>query len=752
MTMSALVRVQSIRSQNPSSRGGCIFVGTEISESGDVVDAKSYFVVKATGLQLGDCVVQQGQWWRVSGEEETYSRTVNGYLVREKQIKATEIALERMSGEHIVTFMAECEDFQGVGMVKARKLWSTFGEDLYRLLDNGDVAALSSVLTAESAKQIVGAWAHQGKALTLQWLQGSGIDVRVGRKLISYFGAEAQAKLEEDPYRLLSFSATWKQVDMLARGHFGVTIDDHRRLQGAVEEALYGVFGDGHTRIPIPLLVKRLARFLDGPCQDLASDALANGLSNGSFVIGQDGNVHPIGARVMEASIARAVHQRLSSPSEFTLIYPAHIDSVLADYELIERITLNAEQRLAVHTSALNQVSLIVGGAGVGKTTVLKALYKVFDETRTRIFQVALAGRAAKRMHEATGRPATTIASFLRTAKENELAGRCVIVIDEASMVDIITMNRLCEKLPGHVRIVLAGDIAQLMPVGPGLVLHAMARIPQIPKVELKVVKRYGGAIALAAQAVRDGVWPDFSDDRDTPISFIPCATKSIAELAVNLYASDVENTQILSGRRASLDGTVAINALVQKRFTRDGTPLMVYLEEFQSMARTGFYLGDKLLCTRNLWDWGLQNGSLGRLVEIEESPRLLTNAEGEEVGHAIGWVLWDNGERRPILESMLDDLELGNAVTVHKAQGSQWRRVIVALTGSRMLDRTLIYTAMTRAQQQVILIGDPVAARRAVESPPRADARMVGLDVLLQEYLCDLRVPCDESETGMFA
>jgi exodeoxyribonuclease V alpha subunit len=288
--------------------------------------------------------------------------------------------------------------------------------------------------------------------------------------------------------------------------------------------------------------------------------------------------------------------------------------------------------------------------------------------------------------------------------------------------------------------------------VGPGLVLHAMARILQIPKVELKVVKRYGGAIALAAQAVRDGVWPDFSDDRNTPISFIPCATKSIAEMAVNFYASDVENTQILSGRRASLDGTVAINALVQQRFTRDGTPLTVYLEEFQSMAGTGFYLGDKLLCTRNLWDWGLQNGSLGRLVEIEESPRRLTNAEGEEIGHAIGWVLWDDGERRPILESMLDDLELGNAVTVHKAQGSQWRRVIVALTGSRMLDRTLIYTAMTRAQQQVILIGDPVAARLAVESPPRADTRMVGLDALLQEYLGDLRARCEKRETFMLA
>jgi len=166
---------------------------------------------------------------------------------------------------------------------------------------------------------------------------------------------------------------------------------------------------------------------------------------------------------------------------------------------------------------------------------------------------------------------------------------------------------------------------------------------------------------------------------------------------------------------------------------------LSVYLDEFQSMAGTGFYLGDQLLCTRNLWDWGLQNGSLGRLVEIEDTPRLLTNAEGAEIGHAIAWVLWDDGERRPVLESMLDDLELGNAVTVHKAQGSQWRRVIVVLTGSRVLDRTLIYTAMTRAQSQVILVGNPVAAQRAVEELPRAHTRMVGLDSLLDEYMTEL-------------
>ena len=735
MISAILVRVQSIRSQNPVGIGGCIFVGTEINDAGDVIDAKSYFVVKASHSQLGVGRVQAGQWWRVRGELEVHQRNVNGYLIREKQIKATETSLVRVSGEHIVTFIAECEDFQGIGMVKARRLWTTYGEELYRLLDNGDVGALTRVLTEESAKQVVAAWLLQGKARTLQWLQRSGIDVAVGRKLISFFGAEAQEKLETDPYRLLSFSATWAQVDSLARDHFKIGASDPRRLQGAVEEALYRIFGDGHTRAPIPMVISRLRSILDDSCRAMAKEALANGLSNGSFVIGQDGNVHPIGAWVMEATVARAIHTRVTSAGAQPLLHSTHIDSLLSAYEASEGIALNDAQREAVHSASNSALSLIVGGAGVGKTTVLKALYKVYDETKTRIFQVALAGRAAKRMLEATARPASTLASFVKTVKEEDLGGRCVVVIDESSMVDIITMNRFCQMLPDHVRIVLAGDTAQLMPVGPGLVLHALAKIKQIPQVELKVVKRYGGGIAYAAHAVRNGIWPDLVNDADAAISFIPCEPRSIDELVVDLYATDRDNTQILSPRRNSLGGTRTLNALCQNRFSRCGRPLMVYQPDFQTMVGTGFYLGDQVLCTRNLWEWGLQNGSLGRLTEIEEKPRLLTNADGHELGYAIGWVLWDDGERRPIVESMLDDLELGYAVTVHKAQGSQWPRVIVALTGSRMLDRTLIYTAMTRAQRQVLLVGNATAARQAVEGLPRASTRMVGLDTFLQQY-----------------
>lgn len=727
MSVSVTLRVQSIRSQNPFGRGGCIFTATEINEVGDVTDATTYYVIKANGQQLGEARVQPGQWWSVTGDVSVYSRTINGYVVSERQICAADIALVRLSGEHIVSFMAESNDFQGIGIVKARKLWSQFGERLYEILDAADAASLETVLTPESAECAVRAWAHQGSARTLQWLQASGVDVRTGRKLMTFFGKETHQKLQEDPYRLLSFSASWKHVDSFARSRFDVALDDPRRLQAAVEEALYRLFDGGDTVCPIPALLKRVENVLGSSGhRSLVMSALESGLNNGSYVIGEDGNVHLLGALIMEKMVASSIATRLT-PSEPLLAEPI-VDQVIAEYEHAEKLELNVEQRQAVHTANSNPMTVILGGAGVGKTTVLKALYKVFDAAGVAIHQMALSGRAAKRMSEATGLSSSTLARFFRSSASANMVGPTVVVVDEASMVDIITMHRLCELLPSHVRLILVGDTSQLMPVGPGLVLHCLATIPGIPTVELVQVKRYGGAIAKAATEIRAGCWPELPDDAEAPISFLPCKVASIPEVVVSLYETDRENTQILTARRNNADGVKSLNELCQGRFSKHAPPLIVRNDEFDMDMSTGLHLGDLVLCTKNLWDFGLQNGSLGKLVEIERVPRLISKPDGTDLGHALAWIEWDDGERRPVLAEMLEVLELGYALTVHKAQGSQWKRVIVVLTGSRMLDRTLVYTAITRAQSQVIIVGDEQAVRAAVEAPPHAELRNVGL------------------------
>lgn len=749
------LRVATLRSQNPKGFGGCIFTGTPIDAQGNVQDARAYFVVNASKAVLGHTCVQVGQWWRITGDTKKNSLVVNGYQLTEWQIAASEASLLLPSGEHIVSMMAESAEFQGVGFVKARRLWEAFGEALYDILDRGDIASLATILTEESARQVVEAWSLYGDTRTLQWLHSKGFDRAIGRKVVTFFGRDAADKIEADPYRLLSFCATWKQVDTLALQQFKITETDERRLQGAIEEACYRLFSEGHTVATHDVLLAKLLPILGRPAGDigwrsLIQQSLTSGATNGSYVIGVGGSLHPLGPFVMENVVARVVSDRLRMENAQLLSCNA-VEELVADYESAEGIALNTEQNRAIQMAATHAFSLVTGGAGVGKTTVLKAIYRIYDTAGVHIVQMALAGRAAKRMQEATGRTAFTIASFLRNTKPEDLARPCVVVIDEASMVDIITMSRLCELLPTHVRFLLVGDPNQLMPVGPGLVLHELAAVIAIPLVELKVVKRHGGDIATAALAIRDGVWPDFSNIESAPTCFLPCVTQAprfgnaeeetLENTILRLYLQDPENSQILSSRRNGIDGTSGLNTLLQKHTTRHAKALLVRNSDHGSLEHTGFHLGDLLLCTRNMWDWGLQNGSLGKLVQIEETPRQLENDEGIALGYALAWALWDDGERRPILETMLDDLELGYAITVHKAQGSQWPRIIVPISGNRLLDRTLVYTAVTRAQRQVILVGDEDAARTAIQGLPRAKQRKVALGSVLTGLMESLKV-----------
>ena len=165
------LRVTSIRNQGTNGFGGCIFTGKPIDDQGNVKDAAAYYVVKASGPTLGKALVQTGQWWNVSGEAAERVLEVNGYRVSEWQIDAAKAVLMRPSGEHIVSFMADNPAFEGVGHVKARKLWDNLGIRLYEALDAADVDMLATVLTLESAMQVVVAWAQYGNSRTLQWLR-----------------------------------------------------------------------------------------------------------------------------------------------------------------------------------------------------------------------------------------------------------------------------------------------------------------------------------------------------------------------------------------------------------------------------------------------------------------------------------------------------------------------------------------------------------------------------------------------------
>lgn len=720
-----LLRVTSIRSVNPQGRGGAIFSGVEVDATGSRTDATASLVVKAPHWLLGS-PVEVGQLWKVTGTAEANTIVVNGYRLTEATVTPTAMELLRPSGEHIVTLLAESKAFRGIGYAKARRLWDHFGEALYGVLDNGLEDRLAEVLTTEAAADLIEAWRDWGESFTLQWLQSKGFPVALGRRVMACLGRDAAKQIEEDPYRLISFTAKWSITDALARSTFGIAEDDPRRLAGAVEEALYAAFDAGHTCIEQAELERRLRRLL-GRNAGLLAEAIQQAEAAARFVR-REGMLHAAGPWVMERGVAEAIASRSVAPSY--LIQPSELAPLLERYEASAGITLHERQALALGVANANPLAIITGGAGTGKTTVLRGLIHIAEAADWPVYLIALSGRASKRMAEATGHAAQTIAGFLQRFDADDAPKSALVIVDEASMVDLPAAYRLLRHLPATYRFVLVGDPNQLPPVGPGLLLHELVHPPGIPRVELTAVKRYGGEIAEAAAAIRDGCWPALPCTPTAPISFLPCELDRLNDTVLALYQEERESQILCATRNATEGGVKALNTLCQARLNPDGEELRLWNLEHEQQQRSGFRVGDPVICLKNDWDIDLQNGSLGRIVAV--APPL------NEVRPArvLGRIRWDDGRTLDLTAALLPHLELAYAITVHKSQGSQFGRVIIPVRPSRLLDRTLLYTAVTRAERHVILIGDPAAAKAAVEGVPHAARRKVGLGELVVETL----------------
>lgn len=722
-TPSVTVRVSAVRSQNPYGRGGAIFTGIEVNDKGWRTDAKTHYVIKAPG-QLLQAPVECGQLWSIAGTPKPNTIVVNGYRLTENTITPESMEMLRPSGEHIITLLAHGEAFEGIGEIKARRLWEHFGDALYDILDRSDTGRLEAAMPKATAQKLVDAWHRWGNTFTLQWLQSKGFAVALGRKVLDFYGKDAACKIEADPYRLLSFAASWATVDALAQHTFKLGTNDPRRLAGAVEEALYAAFDDGHTFLPETEFARRLRALLQR--DDVLASAMREAESAGRF-IRQGGRLHALGPYVMEQGVAESIANRAANPASM-LDAPA-LAALIADYQVEAGITLHPKQTEALELANANTISVITGGAGTGKTTVLRGLFRLCEAAGYTVYPMALSGRAAKRIGEATGHSAQTIAGFLKRFDPDDAPGQAVVVIDEASMVDLPSAYRVIRRLPSGYRVVFVGDPHQLPPVGPGLLLHELAHQSSLPVVELSQVKRYGGAIAEAAALIRKGEWPDLSDVPHADIAFVPCALDQINDTVLRLYDEDRSASQILCAtRQAPAGGVRAINNVCQSRCNSNGEKLMVWNDEFDMEQYLGLRVGDPVICLRNDWQSDLQNGSLGTILSIEP-PLPLADS-----GRCLGRILWDDGQTREFTAELLPHLELAYGITIHKAQGSGFQRVIIPVRPSKLLDRTLIYTAITRAEQQVILVGDVEAAKVAVRAPRHSDRRHVALGALLQE------------------
>lgn len=751
------LRITSIRSRGRF--GGVIF-------SGKVENGDSYVAVCDHKLVPDPSLVDRGQYWKIVGTPTLREMaSPNGFKFKETQIEAAEAELLRPSGRNVIAWIAECPDIQGVGQVKATKLYERFGPELIDHIAQKNITALTEVISEEAAELLCHAFTKHHVSETLLWLDKVGISRHIGKKVTDFYKDKAQATIQANPYVLISFEANWAAVDELARKRFNLSEDNPRRLEAAVEECLYRGLKCGHTCLPEKEVKARLAKLLGAP--HLVKKALSSsGFSQYRQI---NGLYQATGPYLIESYLAKRFLQMVSGEDErgqaglFNQVSAnlKSIDQVIAEYELEQQqklnipFTLNLGQRQAIHTSVGSQVSLILGGAGTGKTTVLDALYKALHTQcpNVAIYQLALAGLAADRMEKATGLTSMTIASFLLRIDAGEIAFGSVVVVDESSMVDVLLMYRLLRHLPPGVRVILVGDPSQLPPIGPGLVLHALAGHPLIPQTTLTEVKRqsHESGIPKVAEAIRNHKVPKWEDYHGKPVlrkpqplsqtglfdrgvSFIPCTTKDLDAVTIRIYeelggCGRDHSVQVLSVLKNDQGGVHNLNFVMHDKYQKTAQAVMFNDPEFglvraNTLQRIPLCVGDLVMFTENDYTLELRNGSLGRIAEAfpigeVDAPCCRVEFDGTDY-------LFNSNQTQVLTHAY--------ALSVHKGQGSQFSRVVVPIRKSRLLDQAMIYTAVTRGVEQVVLVGDQDAAIAAIKASANAAYRHVTLTKLLEQ------------------
>jgi len=652
-----------------------------------------------------------GETWLIEGRQTTHPQYG-------PQVIVTSGRLCRPSGRNIIGMLSG-PSFSEVGVITATKLWTRFGDDLYRILSEGDQASILEV-TGETARgkrqadKLISGWqALEIEHEVIAWLDQNGISPKLGAKIAACYGADAIPRLEEDPFRLLLVGGSWTEVDSFAQG-LGVSPDDQRRLSAAVEQCIHGRFLLGDTSVSPMNLTSDLSKIIGTP---LAPSAIKAALDDRSLVEMANG-LQGHGPAAIESYVADDLCRRLRA-GQISLVND--LAARLDIWERANQLTLNVGQRSAVAIALEKRVALICGGAGTGKTKVLQAIGDLAEQEDWSVIQLALSGRAALRISESTGRTASTIASFLAQSVHQKPNGRCLMIIDEASMVDVVQLYRLLAVLHADDRILLVGDVAQLPPIGPGLTLHALAEMNAVPQVQLTEIMRQAAetGIPQAAKSIREGIIPAIlsQGSGDGGVQFVACERAGIAHAIMRLRDQEKDRVQVIGAFKGKTDtdgGVRAINSIHHARV------------ESRTGRKDSFQAGEPVIWTRNDHDLQLLNGELGMVL----GPTADGALEVEFSSRSIS-----------LQRDQLRDLALAYAITVHKAQGSDFATVIIPIVQHILLDRAMVYTALTRAKRKVIFVGDRVALQQAISADSVSARCHTGLAWHFQRIFasCDL-------------
>ncbi len=639
--------------------------------------------------------------------------------VRGRQFKAKSVeCIPPKSVEGVRRYLASGL-IRGIGPVLANRIVDRFGAETIDVLDHhsGRLREIPKVGPKKIASIVQGWREGKGTREVMIFTQTYGISAGKAAKIYRTYGPDSVAIIKRDPYRLCRdiWGIGFATADRIALA-VGLPKDSPLRARAAIVFTLRTEADEaGHCWTSEPDLLLH-AQELVGISVETLAEALKHELDAGR-VVKEGDRLYLRDLWVAERRVAAKLKDLLASPPAFAPIDP---DRAVAWWERKTGFTLAPAQLRAVRASVGSKVSIVTGGPGVGKTTIIRALVEIF-QARTGVHKITVqlgapTGRAAKRMAESTGAPAQTLHRLLKYNpqtnaftynEERPLAGD-VFIFDEMSMVDIRLMADLVVALPRRATLILVGDTDQLPSVGPGNVLRDLIASQTIPTSQLTEIFRQdsSGLIVRNAHHVnagepfetRAGASDFYFVAQDDPAKALDLVLDfMVTRIPRHFHLEPLQDVQVLTPMRRNLLGAENLNAAIQKRLNGAGPGVVRGGMEFRA--------GDRVMQLRNNYDKDVYNGDVGFVQSVEPAERTLV-------------VLFDG---RPVeyRAADLDELTLAYATTIHKSQGSEYPAVIVLLHRQHymMLQRNLLYTAITRGKKLVLVIGSPWAVKQAIET-----------------------------------
>jgi exodeoxyribonuclease V alpha subunit len=598
---------------------------------------------------------------------------------------------------------------RGIGPALAKRLVDKFGDDVIAVLDDTPERLLEiSGIGSAKLSTIREGWAEKRDVWRLAALLGEhGIGTARAARIQKQFGGNAFTVVRQNPYRLAQEigGIGFTIADRIANA-VGVERDSPYRIRAGVQHVLGNARAAGHCGLPRETLLDDTAKLL--ACDRALAGNAVDALVQERALVAEGELIFTRRLHEAETQIARMLRALRDAEAPFTdAEVAALIDEVESDFVLPD------EKREAIRLALTNSVCVITGGPGVGKTTVVNAILQIAAKGDLEVALAAPTGRAAKRLTQQTGHTAKTLHRLLEWNPDNDGFTRdadtpleCdLLVVDEASMCDVLLFESLLRAIAPGTSLLIVGDADQLPSIGPGQVLQDIIESGAIPVASLKTVYRQSGgsSIIVNAHRINSGAMPDLTNQSADFFYFAANSAEKARDLVVDIVANrlpakfkldPLRDVQVLAPMRKGAAGVDELNALLQRR-----------LNPARPAPGRTFARGDKLMQTVNNYDKEVFNGDVGIVREI--SP------DGEAIVMEFDRALVEyNGND-------IDQLQLAYATTVHKAQGSEFPAVVIPLVGAHhvMLQRNLLYTAVTRAAQTVVLVGDRQAIARAVEN-----------------------------------